>query len=204
MRLPLLMYQKPLLIFVVSFSFVIFTLFYLISVLIAKPKPRQKLTPEDILTCRGVFCDVTRQSIKDNNKFSVVTNIFKINTYAQFRILYDNSTIARYGFLAPFIVDFRTSSSLGRVLYSNPKDLIFEILLPHGIFELMAGYLSTSLYYSLFINLLSSIFRKSLSDLKTAPKVVFLQILVIIGLYLISAILEGISFSNKLGIRNWF
>ena len=129
--------------------------------------------------------------------------MFNNNIYAQYRIILDNTIKPEYFFIVPFIASYEENAVLGTLLFSNPYKLLTEVLFPHGTFEIAAGILSTSLYYSLVVNLIVSMIRKNLQSLKIVLIRSLVQTIIIVYLYLVAAILEGLSISYKLNITHW-
>lgn len=195
-------YQRTFITIIVGFMFSVSLFFYIGSFLVTKPQWEEPST-ENLKNCTSKLCILTRDAISNNSKISTIYMVFNNNIYAQYRIILDNTIKPKYFFLVPFIASYQESASIGTLFYTNKHKLFTELLFPHGVLEITAGVLSASLYYSLIINFFVLLAKKKFKDIRIVLKQSFIQILLIIALYFVAAILEGLSVSVKLGIIRW-
>ena len=180
-----------------------FTFSYLVAFFVTRPQWKTP-TMEDYQDCNTRLCTSVKEISKCTEVACIAKIIFKNNIRAQGYIFWHNSTKVKYLFIVPFIATWREGIPAGSLLYSNSRSLIFETLLSHGLFELFAGFMAASLYYSLIVGVYLLIRKKNELNLKEILMSSVFQIFIILVLYLLAAILESHGIGRKIGLVSFF
>lgn len=163
-------------------------LFFFIFKSLLTPRQFQSSTPQK--SCEqnnGNLCEVGRIVFKQpQNYFLNTWVIARNNIIAEYKVV----SSGKYFLVSPIIDLYLVGNSLGESLRKNYRDVILKVLFPHGLIELSAVVLTLSLYYSVIIAPIKSIFITK--SFRWILQKLLSQTTLIIMLFLLSGFLEAL------------
>lgn len=166
-------------------------IFYSLNLVFNNEKAGTSLTEIQLSNCTTKFCS-TLKLVSGNPKNLLFTStvIFQHNLKADGFLFYYTYTKPKYFLYLPYYDIYRQGNFFGYSLYSNPKNFITQVLLPHGIVEIVSIVLPLSLSYAVLLNLIRNF--KNIKFSLPVVKKIGLQLIFSIILVYFAALLESL------------